>query len=357
MRRGMIRCRECGRSTNDVNRDPELAGRVHQPNQDRRCPRCRSVLEPGMADCAVCTSRMLDQLLQGPALAGAHSPAPQRAEPRKMSVMEQRVRLAAQRDARAREAAMESDTIADASPTAVRPRRTASPTSNGASVTQPAMHSARSPSVPPKTQVPATRGDQPAAPAAVATVQPASPPSIPEPEEAEPPTVKVETSPACAALLASLAAADANLRCEIATALGKLGDKAALGPLGPLERHMGDKDIRVRRAVAAALVQLGHPKGNTLLGIAERMPASSVLMLAKPPANIRKRSSGGGSIDQPTLIKVGGGLLAAAVLGGGIWMWMNSAPSTRTKAKKGKAAAATKAAAAAKSKPSAAVQE
>jgi len=161
---------------------------------------------------------------------------------------------------------------------------------------------------------------------------------------------RTSSSPACAALLASLAAADANLRCEIATALGKLGDKAALGPL---ERHMGDKDIRVRRAVATALVQLGHPKGETLLGIAERMPASSVLMLANPPAKIKKSSGGGGgSIDQPTLIKVGGGLLAAAVIGGGIWMWMNSSPAPRGKGKKAKSAA-TKTAPAGKSKPKA----
>jgi hypothetical protein len=302
-----------------------------------------------MADCAVCTSRMLDQLLLGPALAAAPTPDPQPTAPRRMSVMEQRVRHAAQRDARAREAAMESDTIADASATAVRPR----PSAKGAPVTQPASHPARSPSLPQKAELPTTRGDKPAAPAAVADARPASTPSIAEPEEDDPPTATVETSPACAALLASLAAADANLRCEIATALGKLGDKAALGPL---ERHMGDRDIRVRRAVAAALVQLGHPKGNTLLGIAERMPASSVLMLAKPPAKIRKRSGGGG-IDQPGLIKVGGGLLTAAVLGGGIWMWMNSSPSTRAKAKKGKATAAKQTAAAAKSKRAAAVQE
>ncbi len=174
----------------------------------------------------------------------------------------------------------------------------------------------------------------------VTVAPPVSKPSVAVPEEEKPPAAMVETSPACAALLASLAAADANLRCEIATALGKLGDNAALGPL---ERHMGDKDIRVRRAVAAALIQLRHPKGETLLGIAERMPASSVLMLAKPPARIKKSRSGGGSnIDQQTLIKVGGGLLAAAVVGGGIWMWMGSSPSPKGKSRKGKPVATNK---------------
>src|SRR5262249_57330451 len=94
----------------------------------------------------------------------------------------------------------------------------------------------------------------------------------PEPveESATDPTTTntpVETTAACTALLASLSTADTALRCEIAAALGKLGDKAALGPL---DRFMADPDIRVRRAVAAALLQLGPPKGETLLAIAQR---------------------------------------------------------------------------------------
>jgi nucleotide-binding universal stress UspA family protein len=153
----------------------------------------------------------------------------------------------------------------------------------------------------------------------------------PEEEDSESTTTTVETSAACTALLASLAKADATLRCEIATALGKLGDKEAVLPL---ERHLGDQDIRVRRAVAGALVLLGHPKGNTLLDIAERTPAASMLMMAKPITRA-KSYSGGSSIDSETLKKVGGAIVAIGVIGGGIWFWMNSTPS---KSKKGKAA-------------------
>src|SRR5207248_3462305 len=138
----------------------------------------------------------------------------------------------------------------------------------------------------------------------------------------------------CTALLASLAKAEVVLRCEIATALGKLGDKAALGPL---ERHLGDQDVRVRRAVAGALVQLGHPKGETLLDIAERKPAAAVIAsgsaasISKPKP--RKSSGGGSSIDSGTLKLVGAAIVAIGVVGGGIWWWMNS-PSSAPKSKK-----------------------
>jgi hypothetical protein len=144
----------------------------------------------------------------------------------------------------------------------------------------------------------------------------------------------VETTAACTALLASLSTADAVLRCEIAAALGKLGDKAALGPL---DRFMADPDIRVRRAVAAALVQLGHPKGETLLDVAERKPAAAVL--AKPPPKPKKSGGGSMNIDPGMLLKIGGGIVAVAVVAGGIWMWMNSKPSPRPRKKTGKPAA------------------
>jgi len=350
MRRGMIRCRECGKSAKETEEDFELTGHALLPSQDPKCPRCGSMLEPGVADCAVCASRMLDQLMSGPPPV-APAPNPNVNAPRQMSIMEQRVRQAAQAAKSQREAPAEFETIVDASPTAVRPRSSAPAASKGATVTQPAANPARSPSAPNKAQAPVARSDNPAAPPAVAPSASPPKPAIAAPEEEEIPTASVETSPACAALLASLAAADATLRCEIASALGKLGDKAALEPL---ERHMGDKDIRVRRAVATALVQLGHPKGETLLGIAERMPASSVLMLANSSQKVKKSAGGGGgtSIDQKTLIQVGGGLLAAAVVGGGIWMWMNSSPAPRGRGKKPKPAATAKAPAS-KSKPAA----
>jgi hypothetical protein len=146
--------------------------------------------------------------------------------------------------------------------------------------------------------------------------------------------------------LASLATADATLRVEIATALGKLGDKAARGPL---ERHMVDQDVRVRRAVAAALVQLGHPKGETLLDIAERRPAAAVISANKPsPASKPKRTGGGMQIDGAAAKKIGIAVVAIAIAGGGIWYAMSggggsSGSSRRTKkpkAKTGKKAAA-----------------
>jgi hypothetical protein len=136
-----------------------------------------------------------------------------------------------------------------------------------------------------------------------------------------------------------LATADAQLRCGIATALGKLGDKEALAPL---ERHLSDQDIRVRRAVAAALVQLGHPKGQTLLDIAERKPAAAVLTEQRAAtAKPKPRKSSGGGIDGGTLKILVGVIVAVAVAAGGIWYWMNSAPTPGSK--KGKSAAAKKA--------------
>jgi hypothetical protein len=151
----------------------------------------------------------------------------------------------------------------------------------------------------------------------------------------------VETSAACAALLASLASADATLRVEIATALGKLGDKAAMAPL---ERHMVDQDIRVRRAVATALVQLGHPKGETLLEIAERRPAKVVLTMAKgSPSPKPKRSGGGMEIDGDTAKKLGIAVVAIAIAGGGIWYLINGGSSGgRSRPKKKAKSAATK---------------
>src|SRR5262249_45032909 len=152
-----------------------------------------------------------------------------------------------------------------------------------------------------------------------------APEAAPEPEYSEPTeedlvsgTTPVETTAACTALLASLAKADVILRCEIATALGKLGDKQAMGPL---ERHMGDQDVRVRRAVAAALVQLGHPKGQTLLDIAERKPAKEVLATKPAP---KPRISGGSSIDGRT-VKIALGAILAVGLAVGAWqLWPKS---------------------------------
>jgi len=194
-------------------------------------------------------------------------------------------------------------------PAAARSRQTGQPsvTQYGVSMRRPATHNSRS--IAPRDE----RAEEPAA----------------SPETAdESSTTAVETSAACTALLASLNKADALLRCEIAVALGQLGDRDAMAPL---ERHLGDQDIRVRRAVAAALVQLGHPKGESLLAIAERTPAASMLMMARPVPRSRPRMSGGATIDGGTLAKFGGAVLAAALAGGGIWYWTSSTPSAKAR--------------------------
>src|SRR5579863_755463 len=83
IRRGMLRCRECGQSTVEtvveenidefVLNGPELL-----PSQDPKCPLCGAFLEPGTTDCAACTSDLLDQLLNGPGAneTGANESAP-----------------------------------------------------------------------------------------------------------------------------------------------------------------------------------------------------------------------------------------------------------------------------------------
>jgi nucleotide-binding universal stress UspA family protein len=307
IRRGMIRCRDCGQSVVETEVEFELTGTELIESQDPRCGLCGATLEPGSDDCAACTSALLDQLLKGP----------ERSAPVSRSLPgSPMARLRVKRAAAAR-----SNPVGRQSqpkPAVVAPRTPQAKPAKARSKASPAYPQ------------PAVRKKDPPQYAAQAAVAP--PAFTPPEEEAESATTAVETSAACTALLASLAKADATLRCEIATALGKLGDQEAVLPL---ERHLGDQDIRVRRAVAGALVLLGHPKGNTLLDIAERTPAASMLMMAKPIPKA-KSYSGGSSIDSETLKKVGGAIVALGVVAGGIWFWMNTTPS---KSKKGKAAA------------------
>ncbi len=113
--------------------------------------------------------------------------------------------------------------------------------------------------------------------------------------------------------------------------------------MGPLERHMADQDIRVRRAVATALVQLGHPKGETLLEIADRRPAKVVLTMAKgSPSPKPKRTGGGMEIDGDTAKKLGIAVVAIAIAGGGIWYFMNGGGSSGSRKKPKAKAKATK---------------
>src|SRR5260221_9861453 len=82
MRRGMIRCRECGQSIVETDSEFALTGHELRPSQDPKCALCGAVLEPGATDCAACTSALLDQLLKGPdksmepAGMGSDSPRP-----------------------------------------------------------------------------------------------------------------------------------------------------------------------------------------------------------------------------------------------------------------------------------------
>jgi hypothetical protein len=328
VRRGMVRCRECGKPIVEIPMEGDFALTGHEllPSQDPKCPLCGAVLEHGAIDCAACTSALLDQLLRGPEtsapVSGPHSPSSRPAVasaglriqrmvppddgPPGVSRLREPLRLSEQAPA-----AVEMDPI-EAAVAAER--------------SQPAARK----SAPLKSAMP--RKDEPAHPNA---------PPLAERETTadnlDSATV-VETSSACTALLASLAGADAILRIEIATALGKLGDKQAMGPL---ERHLSDPDVRVRRAVATALVQLGHPKGQTLLDIAERKPANEVLSAAKSSGS-KPRAAAGGGIDAATLKLVGGAVLAIAVVAGGAW-YMLSGPSRPAGSKKSKSAPTKKA--------------
>lgn len=335
VRPGMIRCRECGNLLTEAD-DFVLSPQIAAPAQPK-CPRCEMLLEPGIDDCPSCASALLDDLMKGPAQS-AMPPVPQgeSAEPSSASA-ELRSRQAA---TPVRPPASSWTPLPEVEPANAgseakkadrpQPRRSQPP---------------QKPSSPAKSKAPAksrsTIEDDP--PGLFDDDDTATPPPRTEPSRTVPATspvpagksspagAAVETSAACAALLASLATADATLRIGIVEALGKLGDKAALGPLEP---HLVDQDIRVRRAVAAALVQLGHPKGQTLLDVAERKPAADVLSASKASAapKPKPRQSGGGmSIDGGAVMKIGVAVVAIAVVGGGIWYWMNSRTSGPTR--------------------------
>ena len=336
MRRGMVRCRECGKPIAEAepsaDGDFELSGHDLIASSDPTCPLCGATLEPGATDCASCTSDLLDQLLKGPGAGGAPVPDSHSGSPWPSSAAsELRVR-------RAVPAASSAPPAEPSGPEArpeehqLRPRILPKASPKAPAAARPAK---------PQRKAPAASGEKLRADR-VSSPARARMPADPESAEANEEdltnaTTPVETTAACTALLASLAKAEVILRCEIATALGKLGDKAALGPL---ERHLGDQDVRVRRAVAGALVQLGHPKGETLLDIAERKPAHAVIAsgsaasMSKPKP---RRSSGGGSIDSGTLKLVGGAILGIGIVGGGIWYWM-SAPASSPRSKKKSAA-------------------
>lgn len=295
VRPGMVRCRECGNLLSEVDNDFVLSPQIAVPAQPK-CAHCGMPLEPGIDDCPSCASALLDDLLKGPAedtepsvqlpASPAVKKADDRPQPRRSQPPQKPAGPAKSKAPTKGRSNMEDDPPglfddddAPTTPPVAQPSRTA----------------------------PATK-------------------SVAE-EKASPAGAAVETSAACAALLASLATADARLRIEIVTALGQLDDKAALGPLEP---HLVDQDIRVRRAVAAALVQLGHPKGETLLDIAERKPAAHVLSNPKAstaPRPAPRRSGGGMSIDGGTVKKLLVAVVVIVAVSGGVWYWMNKPSS------------------------------
>jgi hypothetical protein len=323
VRSGMIRCRECGKMLAEADDEFVLAPQIAAAVQAQaKCARCGMLLEPGIDDCPNCASAMLDDLMKGPAVSAA-PPVPQ----------------------------------AESAAAPPKPRRSQPP---------------QKPSGPAKSKASAkshsSMEDDPPGLFDVddaATTPPSAEP--PRTDRAKSPVAAekgsladsaVDTSAACSALLASLATGDSNLRIEIAAALGKLGDKAAMGPL---ETHLVDQDVRVRRAVAAALAQLGHPKGEALLNIAERKPAAAVLSTSKATAAPRpkpKPSGGGMSIDGGTMKKLGVAVVAIAVVGGGVWYWMNSGSTgSARKSRKPKSKTTKKVSAAAMPAPSVALRE
>src|SRR5579871_3900173 len=66
MRRGMVRCRQCGKTASESPSDFELSGHELVRTEESRCALCDGVLDPGTDDCPACTSALLDQLLKGP---------------------------------------------------------------------------------------------------------------------------------------------------------------------------------------------------------------------------------------------------------------------------------------------------
>jgi hypothetical protein len=348
----MLRCRECGQSTVETAVDEPadefvLSGHKLLPSQDPKCPLCGAFLEPGTTDCAACTSDLLDQLLNGPGSndSGANDAAPSGSpSPKPAAKLHVRRAVHVGNQDRSNPGIGPATKLREtpslrpqAEPAKTKTKGAAAAKSRGKPVSQLAtpadIEAANQKAV-----------NQHAASRSAAEDEADSTEADSTENSEAGASATVETSAACTALLASLATADAQLRCGIATALGKLGDKAALVPL---ERHLSDQDVRVRRAVAGALVQLGHPKGQTLLDIAERKPAAAVIQEHRAagtpysPPKPKKSSGGGGSIDSGALVKVGGAILAVAIAVGGIWYFMNPSPSSG--GRKGKSSAAAKA--------------
>jgi len=329
----MLRCRECNGFVNEDFVLAETVVAVEAPAH--QCAKCGAALESASADCPACASDMLDQLLSAtPEGAGDVSsrrmpppPPPgvsrlrdytpaapiQRQEPVQREEPEaspSNERAPAKnspdrggRKAKRRGGAAKSSSADDEAGTDALYESETDVRSSRSSTTEPEI-------------------DRPAA-----GVEADESAAIPE--EA--------ASAACKSLLAALATPDAEALSQVVTALGKLGDRSAIGPL---ERLMVNPEIRVRRAAAEALIALGHPKGKALLDIAERkvaaLPASAGPAYSKPKS---KRSSA--PIDWGAMLKPGLAVVGVAILGSGLWWWQSkpSAPKVAKKVSSAKAAA------------------
>jgi hypothetical protein len=288
----MVRCRGCGQLLAESDEDFELTGHVLVEMSPTTCARCGSVLEPGVRECPTCALMM--QLEAPPLERPRRHNAPMESRPARRPTAD--VSHAAEYAMAA--AMLSPNPLAGAhSPAAPEPLKFHGRTETEGSV---------------------TRDDAAGNPT---ETKPRSAPRVQSPEKGA----------ACIALITSLhTTSNRKLRCEIATALGALGDRQAVVPL---ERFMTDPDVQVRRAVAAALVQLGHPKGKSLLAIAEKKPAVS--------REKSRTSSSGAGTDRRTMLTIGGAL-AVALVAGGFWMWTSSGP-VEAPPKKGAKKAVTKA--------------
>jgi len=104
---------------------------------------------------------------------------------------------------------------------------------------------------------------------------------------------------------------------------------------------MVDPEVEVRRAVAAALVQLGHAKGKTLLEIAERTPAAAVLGGTRSTAAVRPRRSGGGfRLGSGVTAKLTTAFAVVAMIAGGSWYATSNASAPARRTRKAKAVSA-----------------
>lgn len=321
LRRGMLRCRECGGAAED---DFQLAEQVSAEAYTPQCEKCGSALGDDGEECAKCASAMLDELLSS----APTEAAPQGAGRRSRQLDE--LQASASSESRLRPgtsgSSAERDVVREekSRPEGRRQRRTSNNADTSMqkkgksgrggrrSVDDDAMDFLTAPAEPgsepdPQPQSQFTRFAQ------TDTTPESSAPSSPD-----------AAGQAAAALILSLSSTDANLRCQAATALGQLGVSDSISALEPL---MADPEIQVRRAVAEALIQLGHPKGESLLAIAERKPA-----IAKEPPRPRSSkprkslslprfSFNFMSFDHESLVSAGGPIAGVVLILGGVFLW------------------------------------